>query len=203
MLIRSRTKVASSERLSSECPVCCPHSKAWWQLDVRGKQTNKQPCVYLCRLHIYFYVAVSFQVLGILQTQASIVVLAYQKADGFILSKEATEWHWPLVLLLHPLNFFLTLQLIRESPVPFHVNSWDSGYWEAAGTDEGGPLSSVMSDFILRLSPSGEGWHPAGSGSPEVQGSLCFWRVAHWVLALETDMFTWSTGVQPLTLAPN
>jgi hypothetical protein len=41
-------------------------------------------------------------------------------------------------------------------------------------TDEEGPLSSVTRDFILRCPPSCEGWHPAGSGSPEVLQGGCF-----------------------------
>lgn len=177
MLIWPKTKVSSSKRLSSECPVCRPHSKTMATAWCQGK---KPPCLSMPIAYLFLNrEAVRSQVPWVLHIQAFISSLACRKAGRFIHCEETTEWDY--------LPFLSALQIICKSPGPLDVSSWGFGLREVAGMlpwDKRDPLSSAMRDFILRLSPSFEGWHPAGSGAPR----FCTFvgGTAHWVLALET-----------------
>lgn len=194
MQIRPRTKVSASERLNFEHPVCFPHSKPMTAAWYRGMKL-------LCfSIRIAYLLLNSeagrFQGLWALHTQSPIISLALPK--GWLIYSQPRNNRMKLTIFL---SFdFWPCSLFAKAPVPLVVSSWGSKVLDTVGmlpVDKGWPLSFVMGDFILRLSPSCEGWRPRCLRSP--WGSAGCW-LRHSLLGCGPGNLTGLPGPQGCNL---
>lgn len=122
MLIWPKTKVSSSKRLSSECPVCCPHSKTMATAWCQGK---KPLCLSMPIAYLFLNrEAVRSQVPWVLHIQAFISSLACRKAGRFI--------HWRnnrMGLSSLPFNLADYLQKPRAFRCE-QLRLWALGRWQ-------------------------------------------------------------------------
>lgn len=179
MLIRPRTKVSAFERLNSEHPVCSPHSKPMAAAWCRGLK----PLCFSMQI-AYLVKQLGFRGSEPFTLKSPIISLALPK--GWPIYSQPRNNRMKLTVFL---SFdFWPRSLFAKAPVPLDVSSWGSEVLDTAGmlpVDKGWPLSFVMGDFILRLSPSCEGWRPGASGVPEVL-QAADGGTAYWAVALET-----------------
>lgn len=197
MLIRPRTKASASERLDSERPACSPHSQplaAAWCRGVKPQCFSMQIAYLLLNSEV-----LRFQGLWALHTQASIIGLACQKAGPFIPSKETIEWSQ---LSFFPSTFDLAAYL--QSPGALRCEQlrfWGLGH--SGNAPHGQRLTTVLCNGRISY------WDflsPVRAGAQVPQDSLRFCRLLMearltGLWPWKPDRFTWSTGVQPLTLA--